>query len=114
MFNKIIANIKFFFWYFIVRPIHKWINLCIHGRIIPENERNKQIWDYCIKCMNDNSYQPSTPVEHWTDKQWRESFERTIANYEGNATPPTYEEFRSTIALTVAKTMSEYANGKVA
>ena len=112
MFYKIYAFIRFTFWYLILRPIRKWINLCIHGYIIPDNQRNQEIKDYCIKCINDHSYKPSTPVEHYVDMKWREIYANQLKDCP-NVTV-TYDELRANIAFSIYTTMAEYANGKVA
>ena len=106
-FIKIWAYIKTFFWAYIIRPIKKWYNLCINGMYIPDNERNQQIIRYCTKILENENYQPSTPVENWIDNEWRENYKIFIKPLEGNNIP-SYEECRTAIARKTLITLSEY------
>lgn len=76
--------------------------------------------DYCAKIINDNNYQPSTPIEHWTDKEWREKYDNIIQKFlqdcekdsekekEKLKTIIPYEEYRPAIASQLLLTLSEY------
>ena len=121
MFYKIIEFIKFNIWYFIIRPLKKIYNFLFRHAYLPDNERNQALFSYCSKIIDDPTYQPSTPVEHWCDKEWEEMYneivERTIEEAkkvvddeeEIRAHIVPYNEYRQTIASEVLITLSEYA-----
>ena len=106
-FIKIYAYIKVTIWIFIIRPLKKWYNLYINKCYIPDNERNQQILNYCTKILENENYQPSTPVENWIDNEWRENYKTLIKSLEGNNIP-SYEECRTAIARKTLITLSEY------
>ena len=113
-FIRIYAYIKTIIWAYIIRPIKKWYNLCINKCYVPDNERNQQILSYCVKIINDETYQPSNPVEHWIEQNWKESYDKFIntvteeQNIPKEELPP-YEECRKTVAAKTLVRLNEFA-----
>ena len=76
--------------------------------------------DYCVKIISDNNYQPSTPIEHWIDKEWCERYDDIIQKFLQDCEKDSeeekeklkviipYEEYRPTIASQLLITLSEY------
>ena len=76
--------------------------------------------DYCVKIISDNNYQPSTPIEHWIDKEWCERYDDIIQKFLQDCKKDSeeereklkviipYEEYRPTIASQLLITLSEY------
>ena len=116
LFKKIIHLIRFGIWYFIIRPIKKFYHLCIKGSYIPDNERNQEVYNYCIKIVQDNNYQPSTPVENWCENNWRKLHKEFMDEHGTeyaeavgmNIDEITYESWRPVIAQRVLIEFNEY------
>lgn len=63
--KKIFQIIKLFYIIYIRNPIKRFINYYIYGAYIPDNERNRQAFEYFLKVSEDLSIQPQTPVENF-------------------------------------------------
>ncbi len=114
-----IRFIQFNFWWFVLRPIRKFVNLCFRGCYVADNDRNRQILDYCHKVVMDPDYEPSTPVEHWVDLEWqkksKELYEHRIAEGVISGDEPyDYRVARQIIARQVYVTLAEFAAIKAA
>jgi hypothetical protein len=117
--RKIIEFIKFNFWYFIIRPLKKLYNFLFNRAYLPLNSRNIELLEYCSKIVNDESYQASTPVEHWIDKEWEDMYKQITDDFIANNKELTeeelmeivvpYSDYRQTIASQVLLALEEYA-----
>ena len=69
--------------------------------------------------MMDEKYEPSTPVEHWIDKEWEDGYKEFVEKIkQENKDKLTeeelakyivpYNEYRPTIASEILITLSEY------
>lgn len=113
-FVKIYTFIRAVIEVYIMIPFRAWKNYVLRGAYIEDNERNRQIVDYLFKVTKDGSYEPSTPVEHYVEKQLRESYEEAIRNNEQlirneyNGEIPPYEEVRSDCAEQIVFNLISY------
>ena len=79
--------------YKICLPFLKVYNLFIRHQYVPNNDRNIEMYNYLWKIIEDPTYQPSTPIENYTENRLYQSYASTktdlaangidIGNYEG-------------------------------
>ena len=115
MLTRFFRKLRLFFWFYVLRPVRKVINLVFRGRVVEDNERNRQIMDFCMKIIKDPGYEASNPVEHWTEREWRQLFDEVVK--EVNASEEMteaerdglmeFKNFRMVIAHQVAKELME-------
>ena len=65
-----------FIGYSISLPFKKLYNLLILRRYVPDNERNTQLLEYLWKVVQDPTYQPSTPVENYTENRLIQAYNK--------------------------------------
>ena len=111
---RVAIFVRVFVWWLFVRPIKKLVNRYIRGCYIEDNERNRQIMEYCEKIIVDHNYEPSNPVEHWVDSIWRHDAEdfyqmKLAEGYIEDDIPHDYLLLRPQIAGHVYLTMMEMA-----
>ena len=109
---KMVLFVLYNIWWFLVRPYRMFVNYYIHGFYVENNERNRQIVEYCHKVVMDPDCEPSTPVEHWVEADWqrssREIYDRQRAEgVIGEDQPYDYRTARRIIARRVFKEMAE-------
>lgn len=113
MLKKLMAFLDFLLWNLIVAPVKRIIHAA-RGEYVLDNEKNRQVFAYCNKIMEDPDYEPSSPVEHWMEKEWRERYEHFRASELASGRksedefPPYGPMLRRQIAFSVAKELSEY------
>ena len=114
--RKIFRKIEFFIlgaiWWYLVRPVKKFVNYYIHGRYIENNEHNRQVIEYCRKVIRDPDYEPSTPLEHWVDAEWQRSSrdlydQKRAEGLIGEDVPYNYHTARPYIARSIMAQMAE-------
>ena len=109
MFSLFIKKIKYFFWFYVIRPIKKLWRLYIKNVYIEDNPRNHQAINYCMDIMEDNNRQPSNPIEHWLEMQWEDIYkiETEILLAQGQQNEP-YKQCRIEYAAQMLLELSEY------
>ena len=111
---KIYMYITCVFWYFIICPIKRFWNTYVRNVYIPDNIRNQQSYEYCLKICDNPDYQPSNPIEHWFEGQlenlYKEIREEAIACHELVGDYDTeFQKFRLSAAMQVVCEIQEYS-----
>ena len=119
--KQIWMSVSYYFWFFVIRPIKCIYNLVFKREYIADDERNRQIIEFCAKVTNDFDYQASNPVEHWLEKEWRTDFDSMAVKLRESAddTVPndmniTFEQYRPIIASQVLIDVMEHVRVKAA
>lgn len=88
-----------FIGYSISLPFKKLYNLLILRRYVPDNERNIQLLEYLWKIVQDPIYQPSTPVENYTENRLIQAYNSMKADMLAvNIPVEEYERIRYQVA----------------
>ena len=88
-----------FIGYSISLPFKKLYNLLILRRYVPDNERNTQLLEYLWKIVQDPTYQPSTPVENYTENRLIQAYNSMKADMLAvNIPVEEYERIRYQVA----------------
>lgn len=112
--NKILNYIDTFISVYIVMPIHAWFNYYFKHKAIEDNIRNQQLIDYLQRVAKDGTTEPQTPVEHFVEKELKDSCDTTLEKYkemllkEYDGKLPSYEEIRSECAREIVLEMMSY------
>lgn len=99
--TKIWQLIKAVFIVYIVNPIKRLYNFYICHAYIPDNERNRQLFDYFIRVAKDGDVQPQTPVEVFFETQIHDDYFNTC----DNPSEEEWTEMRQDIATDLASEM---------
>ena len=114
MIRKILNFIKAVIDSYIITPFIAWWRYISMGACIEDNERNQKVLDYLRKVAEDGEFEPSTPIEHFVEKQLLNSYNDAVANHtdlikiEYDGKIPSYNEVRSECAAQVALEMLSY------
>lgn len=99
---------------YIILPLNGWNKYIAQGAYIQDNERNQQVIEFLYKVSQDSAYEPSTPLEHYIEKQLYETYEYAIKGHieeikdKYNGQVPTYKEVRSECAQQIALDLLSY------
>ena len=73
---------------YIIHPIQRFLNFYFHGAYIPDNSRNQELLDYCIRVAKDPNVEPNTPneifFENTVKRDWEETFTDLEDKWEDN------------------------------
>jgi len=86
---------------YILHPIQRWWRFHINHTYIPDNPRNQEIFDYLMKVANNPDYEPSTPTEHFFERQVEE-------DYRSEYPDDDWHKARQAIFLDLADEMLQY------
>lgn len=104
MIRKILNFIKAVIDSYIITPFIAWWRYISMGACIEDNERNQKVLDYLRKVAENSEYEPSTPIEHFVEKQLFNSYNDAVKDHidlikiEYNGRIPPYDEVRSDCA----------------
>ena len=100
---------------YIISPLNSWGKYITQGAYVQNNERNQQVLEFLYKVSQDGTYEPSTPLEYYIEKQLLyELYEDAVKNHieefkaENNGHVPTYEEVRSDYARQITLDLLSY------
>ena len=114
MIIKILNFIKTIINFYIIAPFTAWWRYISTGVCLEDNERNQKVLDYLQKVAKNSEYEPSTPIEHFVEKQLFNSYNDAVENHadlikiEYDGKIPSYDEVRSECATQIALEMLSY------
>lgn len=114
MIRKILNFIKVIINFYIIAPFTAWWRYISTGACLPDNERNQKVLDYLQKVAENGDYEPSTPTEHFVEKELFNSYNDAVKDHsdlikiEYNGKIPSYDEVRSECAAQVVLEMLSY------
>ena len=88
---------------YIIHPIQRFLNFYFHGAYIPDNSRNQELLDYCIRVAKDPNVEPNTPNEIFFENTVKRDWEETFTDLEDK-----WEDNRQWIYITLANDMLRY------
>ena len=88
---------------YIIHPIQRFFNFYFRGVYIPDNPRNQELLNYCMRVAENPETEPNSPTEIFFENAVKRDWEETFTDLED-----TWEDNRQWIYITIADDMLQY------